>query len=333
MKTLLSKTPGPPETLVLEDVADPTPGPGQVLLRVAACGVNYPDTLIIEDRYQFRPERPFAPGGEVAGVVEAVGEGVGAFGVGERVIGSAISGGMAEKMLLPAERCVPIPSDMPLDEAAAFLMTYGTSYHALKDRAELRAGETLLVLGAAGGVGLAAIELGKAMGARVVAAVSSDEKAHAAKEAGADATLVYPRGPFDKDGTKALADQFKQAVGSDGADVVYDPVGGDYAEAALRAIAWAGRYLVVGFPAGIPKIPLNLVLLKGCQIVGVFWGGFTTRHPTQNAVNTSELIDLYHAGVLKPRISARYPLARGGEAIAQLASRQAVGKIVVTMDE
>ena len=333
MKILLSKTPGPPETLVLEDVADPVPGPGEVLVAVAACGVNYPDTLIIEDRYQFRPERPFAPGGEVAGVVEAVGEGVGALVVGQHVIGSAISGGMAQKVMLPAERCVPIPNDMPMDDAAAFLMTYGTSYHALTDRAGLKAGETLLVLGAAGGVGLAAIELGKALGARVVAAVSSEDKAAAAKEAGADEALVYPRGPFDKDGARALADQFKQAVGPNGADVIYDPVGGDYAEAALRSIAWQGRYLVVGFPAGIPKIPLNLVLLKGCQIVGVFWGGFTVRHPTKNAENISALLDLYAAGRIRPRISARYPLARGGEAIAQLASRQAVGKIVVTMDD
>ena len=333
MKILLSKTPGPPETLVLEDVADPVPGPGEVLVAVAACGVNYPDTLIIEDRYQFRPERPFAPGGEVAGVVEAVGEGVGALVVGQHVIGSAISGGMAQKVMLPAERCVPIPNDMPMDDAAAFLMTYGTSYHALTDRAGLGAGETLLVLGAAGGVGLAAIELGKALGARVVAAVSSEDKAAAAKEAGADEALVYPRGPFDKDGARALADQFKQAVGPNGADVIYDPVGGDYAEAALRSIAWQGRYLVVGFPAGIPKIPLNLVLLKGCQIVGVFWGGFTVRHPTRNAENISALLDLYAAGRIRPRISARYPLARGGEAIAQLASRQAVGKIVVTMDD
>jgi NADPH2:quinone reductase len=331
MKMLLSKTPGPPESLVLEDAPDPVPGPGQVLIRVAACGVNYPDSLIIEDRYQFRPERPFAPGGEVSGVVEAVGEGVGAPVVGERVIGSAISGGMAEKLLLPAERCVPIPHDMPMHDAAAFLMTYGTSLHALKDRAALKAGETLLVLGAAGGVGLAAIELGKAMGAKVVAAVSSDDKAAAATEAGADATLVYPRGPFDKDGARALAEQFKQAVGSNGADVIYDPVGGDYAEAALRSIAWEGRYLVVGFPAGIPKIPLNLVLLKGCQIVGVFWGGFTVRHPTQYAENIAELIDLYRKGAIRPRISARFPLSRGGEAIAQLASRAAVGKIVVTV--
>jgi NADPH2:quinone reductase len=332
MKTLLSKAPGPPETLVLEEVADPAPAPGQVLLKVAACGVNYPDSLIIEDKYQFKPPRPFAPGGEVAGVVEALGEGVTGLRPGQRVIGSAVSGGMAEKMVLPAERCVPVPDTMPLEEAAAFLMTYGTSHHALKDRARLKAGETLLVLGAAGGVGLAAVELGKAAGARVVAAVSSEDKAQAAREAGADEAVIYPRGPFDRDGAKALADLFKQAVGPNGADVIYDPVGGDYAEAALRAIAWKGRFLVVGFPAGIPKIPLNLVLLKGCEIVGVFWGGFTAREAQANAENIGELMELHAAGKIRPRISQRLPLARGGEAIARLAGRQAVGKIIVTME-
>ena len=332
MKILLSKSPGPPETLVLEDAPDPEPGPGQVRLKISACGVNYPDSLIIEDKYQFRPERPFAPGGEVAGVVDAVGEGVGAFGVGQRVIGSAVCGGMADKMLLPAERCVPIPDSMPLDDAAAFLMTYGTSHHALKDRARLTPGETLLVLGAAGGVGLAAIELGKAMGAKVVAAVSSDDKAEAAKDAGADVALVYPRGPFDKDGAKALADQFKQAVGSNGADVIYDPVGGDYAEAALRAIAWEGRFLVVGFPAGIARLPLNLTLLKSCQVVGVFWGAFTQRDPKANAANIAELMQLYAKGAIKPVVSERYPLAKAGEAIARLGARKAMGKIVVTME-
>ncbi|MGZ8407840.1 MAG: NADPH:quinone oxidoreductase family protein, partial [Caulobacteraceae bacterium] len=221
---------------------------------------------------------------------------------------------------------------MPMDEAAAFLMTYGTSHHALKDRAGLKAGETLLVLGAAGGVGLAAIELGKAMGARVIAAVSSEDKAQAAREAGADDTVVYPRGPFDKDAKKALAELFKTACGPNGADVIYDPVGGDYAEAALRAIAWKGRFLVVGFPAGIPTIPLNLTLLKGCQIVGVFWGAFMKREPKRNEANVLELIALYGEGKIKPRISERFPLARAGEAISRLGARAAVGKIVVVME-
>ena len=332
MLALLSKQPGGPETLVLESVAEPSPKPGEVLLAVKACGVNYPDALIIEDRYQFKPERPFAPGSEVSGIVEAVGEGVSFLKAGDRVIGSCGWGGMAEKLTLSADRCIPMPDAMPFDEAAAFVMTYGTSYHALKDRAGLKAGETLLVLGAAGGVGLAAVELGKAMGARVIAAASSDEKAALAKQHGADESIVYPAGPFDRDGLKALAEQFKAACGPNGADVIYDPVGGDYSEASLRAIAWEGRFLVVGFPAGIPKLPLNLPLLKSCQIVGVFWGAFAKRDPKANAANLRELLDLYAGGKIRPVISERVPLARAGEAIAALSARKALGKIVVTMN-
>ena len=332
MLALLSKQPGGPETLVLESVAEPSPKPGEVLLAVKACGVNYPDALIIEDRYQFKPERPFAPGSEVSGIVEAVGEGVSFLKPGDRVIGSCGWGGMAEKLALSADRCIPMPDAMPFDEAAAFVMTYGTSYHALKDRAGLKAGETLLVLGAAGGVGLAAVELGKAMGARVIAAASSEEKAALARQHGAAESIVYASGPFDKDGSKALAEQFKAACGPNGADVIYDPVGGDYSEAALRAIAWEGRFLVVGFPAGIPKLPLNLPLLKSCQIVGVFWGAFARRDPKANAANLRELLDLYAGGKIKPVISERVPLARAGEAIAALSARKALGKIVVTMD-
>jgi NADPH:quinone reductase len=331
MLALLSKQPGGPETLVLESVAEPNLGPGEVLLAVKACGVNYPDALIIEDRYQFKPERPFAPGSEVSGVVEALGEGVTSLKVGDRVIGSCGWGGMAEKLVLPAESCIPMPDRMPFDEAAAFIMTYGTSYHALKDRAGLKPGETLLVLGAAGGVGLAAVELGRAMGARIVAAASSQEKVALAKDHGADVGLIYGSGPFDKDGAKALADQFKAACGSRGADVIYDPVGGDYTEAALRAIAWEGRLLVVGFPAGIPKLPLNLPLLKSCQIVGVFWGAFAQRDPRANAANIRELLNLYEQGAIRPTISERVPLARAGEAIGRLAAREAMGKIVVTI--
>jgi NADPH2:quinone reductase len=332
MLALLSKQPGGPETLVLESVAEPSPKPGEVLLAVKACGVNSPDALIIEDRYQFKPERPFAPGSEVSGIVEAVGEGVPFLKAGDRVIGSCGWGGMAEKLALSADRCIPMPDAMPFDEAAAFVMTYGTSYHALKDRAGLKAGETLLVLGAAGGVGLAAVELGKAMGARVIAAASSDEKAALAKQHGADESIVYPAGPFDRDGLKALAEQFKAACGPNGADVIYDPVGGDYSEASLRAIAWEGRFLVVGFPAGIPKLPLNLPLLKSCQIVGVFWGAFAKRDPKANAANLRELLDLYAGGKIRPVISERVPLARAGEAIAALSARKALGKIVVTMN-
>ncbi len=332
MKAVLSKAVGGPETLVVEDAPDPVAGPGQAVIRVRACGVNYPDVLIIEDKYQFKPPRPFSPGGEVAGEVESVGEGVTAVKPGDRVIGSSGWGGMAEKIVVDAKRCIPMPPQMPFDEASAFILTYGTSWHALKDRAQLKAGETLLILGAAGGVGVAAIELAKAVGARVVAAVSSDEKAAFCREHGADETVVYPTGPFDKDGRKALSELFKGACGKDGAHVVYDAVGGDYAEAALRAIAWEGRFLVVGFPAGIPSIPLNLALLKGCQIVGVFWGAWAARDPAAFAASVQELMALYTDGKIRPTVSGRYPLERAGDAIRELADRRAQGKLVVTMD-
>jgi len=332
MKAMLSKQVGGPETLVLEDLPDPVPKPGEVLIAVKACGVNYPDLLIIEDRYQFKPPRPFAPGGEVAGIVEAVGDGVKSIKPGDRVIGSVIAGGMAEKLTVEAERCIPMPDAMPFDEASALILTYATSIHALKDRAKIRKGETLLVLGAAGGVGLSAVELGKAYGARVIAAVSSEDKLAFVRKHGADDGVVYPTGPFDKAGAKALSDLFKQACGEKGADVIYDPVGGDYSEAALRSIAWEGRFLVVGFPAGIAKLPLNLTLLKSCDVVGVFWGAFARRDPKANGANIAELMQLYAKGAIKPLVSERYPLARAGEAISRLASRKAMGKIVVTMD-
>jgi NADPH2:quinone reductase len=332
MKAMLSTRPGGPETLTLEELPDPRPGAEEVLLAIRACGVNYPDLLIIEDRYQFKPPRPFAPGGEVAGVVEAVGQGVTQIKPGDRVIGSSIAGGMAEKLVLKADQCIAMPASMPFDEASALVLTYGTTIYALKDRGQLRQGETLLVLGAAGGVGLSAVELGKAYGARVIAAVSSEEKLAFARKHGADDGIVYPPGPFDKTGAKALADLFKQACGENGADVIYDPVGGDYSEAALRAIAWEGRFLVIGFPAGIPRLPLNLTLLKSCQVVGVFWGAFTRRDPAANAANIAELMQLYHRGAIRPVVSERFPLARAGEAIARLAARKAMGKIVVTME-
>jgi len=326
MKILLSELPGGPSTLVLREVPEPTPGPGQVRIAVRACGINYPDVLLIEDKYQVRLPRPFAPGLEVAGVVDAVGPAAGRFAVGDRVIGHLASGGLAEKAVTLAKDCVPIGAEMPFDVAAGLLITYGTSYHALKDRGELRAGETLLVLGAAGGVGLAAVELGKATGARVVAAVSSEAKAQVARDHGADLAIVYPREPSDP---KALAGLFKQACGANGADVIYDPVGGDYAEAALRAIAWGGRFLVVGFPAGIPRIPLNLPLLKSCDIRGVIWGAFVARHPTRNAENLREIVALFERGAIHPLVSERFPLERGGEAIERLSSRAATGKVVV----
>lgn len=332
MRAIVSEQPGGPETLALRELPSPEVGSGQILIGVRACGVNYPDALIIEDKYQFRPVRPFAPGGEVAGDVLAIGAGVTGFAVGDRVIALVGHGGMAQEVLASAGKCLRMPAEMPYDEAAAFIFTYGTSWHALKQRAALKPGDTLLVLGAAGGVGLAAVELGAAVGARVIAAVSSDDKLALARAHGATDGFVYPRGPFDKEGTKALAEQFKQACGKQGADVIYDAVGGDYAEAALRAIAWEGRFLVVGFPAGIPRIPLNLPLLKGCQIVGVFWGSFTERAPEENARNNAELLALYTAGKIKPHVSARFPLAEAGQAISELSARRALGKLVVTLD-
>ncbi len=332
MKAVLSREPGPPETLTLEDVSDPVAKKGEAVIAIKACSVNYPDVLIIEDKYQMRPPRPFSPGAEVAGIIDSVGEGVTNVKVGDRVIAFPSVGGMAEKVAAHAAGIIPMPDNMPFDDGAALMLTYGTSIHALKDRAKLKAGETLLVMGAAGGVGLAAVELGKATGARVIAAVSSQEKLDLAKQHGADDGFIYGHGPFDKDASKALAEQFKSACGPNGADVIYDPVGGDYAEPALRAIAWEGRYLVVGFPSGIPKIPLNLTLLKGCQIIGVYWGGFVARDPKGNAENTRELFGLYAAGKIKPEVSARFPLAKSADAITHLASRKALGKVVVTID-
>jgi NADPH:quinone reductase-like Zn-dependent oxidoreductase len=331
MKALLSTAPGGPETLALTELPDPVPGAGQLLVRVKACAINYPDVLIIEDKYQFRPERPFAPGGEIAGVVEAVGEGVTGWAEGARLIAMLGHGGLSEKVLVSAAMAIPLPDERSFEDGSALILTYGTTIHALADRAKLQEGETLLVLGAAGGVGLAAVELGKATGARVVAAVSSEEKAEAARAAGADVAIVYPRGPFDKDGSKALANLFKEAVGPNGADVIYDPVGGDYTEAALRAIAWEGRLLVIGFPAGIPKLPLNLTLLKSCDVRGVFWGAFAARDPKANAAHIRTLFRLWDEGKIAPKVSRTWPLAEGGEAIAFMAARQAVGKLVVTM--
>jgi NADPH:quinone reductase-like Zn-dependent oxidoreductase len=332
VRALLSDAPGGPETLRLTELPDPTPGPGELLVRVHAAAINYPDVLIIEDKYQFKPPRPFAPGGEIAGEVEAVGEGVAGWAVGDRLIAVPGWGGLVEKIVINAKSAFRLPANRGFTDGAALLLTYATSIHALYDRGHLKAGETLLVLGAAGGVGLAAIELGNARGARVVAAVSSEDKAQAARDAGADEAIVYPRGPFDKDGSKALAEQFKAAVGLNGANVIYDPVGGDYAEPALRSIAWEGRYLVVGFPAGIPRLPLNLTLLKSCDVRGVFWGAFAARDPKANAAHVETLFRLWDEGKIHPRVSATYPLERGGEAIAALAARSVIGKVVVTLD-
>ncbi len=332
MKALLSKTVGGPETLVLEDVPAPEAGPGDVVIDVKAVGVNFPDVLMIKDMYQFKPPRPFAPGGEIAGVVSAIGAGVTTLKVGDRVMGSTGAGGMAEKVAINAARARTFPDAMPFDHAAALLMTYGTSHYALKDRAHMKAGESLLVLGAAGGVGIAAVELGKAMGAKVIAAASTQEKVDFAIACGGDVGIVYPAtlDEKDRDATKAFSEAIK-AAGGGGVDVIYDAVGGAYAEPSLRAMNWEGRYLVIGFPAGIPKIPLNLTLLKSCQIVGVFWGAAVARDPAGNDANIAELFDLYARGKIRPRVSASFPLARGGEAIAHLADRKAQGKVIVTI--
>jgi NADPH2:quinone reductase len=330
MKALLSRTPGGPERLTLEEIPPPSPRANELLIEVHAVGVNYPDVLVIQDLYQFKPPRPFAPGGEISGIVRAVGANAKGFAVGDRVIGLCGAGGMAEQVAIEAAKCMPMPREMSFEEGAAFIFTYGTSQYALKQRAGLRAGETLLVLGAAGGVGLAAVELGKAMGATVVAAASSEEKVAFARAAGADRGVVYPRGPLDREQQKTLSEALKGACGG-GADVIYDAVGGAYAEPAFRAINWNGRFLVVGFPAGIPSIPLNLPLLKSAQIVGVFWGAWTARAPHEFAANVRELFALYTAGKVKPRVSARFPLERGAEAIRALGERQALGKVVVTL--
>ena len=332
MKTMLSNDVGGPETLAISDMPSPEPGKNQVRIKVHAAGVNFPDTLIIRDLYQMKPPRPFAPGGEISGEVDALGEAVTNLKVGDRVLGMIGFGGFATEVVADANRVVKIPDNMPYDEAACFVLTYGTSHHALKDRANIQAGETLLILGAAGGVGVAAIELGKAAGAKVIAAVSSEEKAQFCRDLGADETLIYSRDISDRASQKEFSTQIKALSGSDGVDVIYDAVGGDYAQPAVRSLAWKGRYLVVGFPAGIPSIPLNLTLLKGCQIVGVFWGAHTVREPQNHAENMGDLFRLYREGKIKPRISANYPLDKAGDALQLLQDRKVLGKVVVTMD-
>lgn len=332
MKALRSHSVGGPDTLTLDEVDVPSPGKGEVLVNVKACAINYPDTLIIRDLYQFKPERPFAPGGEIAGVVEAIGEGVEGYCVGDTVMAGIGNGGLAEKVIVPAGRMFPVPEGVQFEKAASLLMTYGTTIHGLKDRGHIKQGDTVLILGAAGGVGLSAIELSKAFGARVVAAVSSAAKGEVAKQAGADEVVIYPREEMDKAASKELANAFKAACGPDGANIVYDIVGGQYSEPALRSIAWEGRFLVVGFPAGIAKMPLNLTLLKSCDICGVFWGAFTAREPAKFVAQVEELFELMKTGKIDPLVSETFPLERAGDAIAKLESREAVGKLVVTMD-
>ena len=322
MKAIVCKQHGPPETLVVDEVPEPAAGPGQVVIDVRACGVNFPDVLIIENKYQFKPPLPFSPGGEVSGVVRECGEGVTGLRPGDRVLGSCGIGGFSECVAVAESNAIPIPDSMDFDSAAAFLMTYGTSHYALADRGALAAGETLLVLGAAGGVGLAAVELGKAMGARVIAAASSPEKLDVCREHGADEGIDYATEDFRK--------RVKELTEGRGVDVCYDPVGGDYAEPALRSMAWGGRFLVIGFAAGdIPRVPLNLALLKSCSIVGVFWGAFVGREPEQNARYIAELMSLYERGQLHPHISARYPFENVAEALRDLSERRVRGKVVL----
>ena len=329
MHAMLSTAPGGPETLEWTEGPTPEPKKGEVRIAVKAAGVNFPDTLIIRDLYQVKPPRPFAPGGEVAGVVDAVGPGVEAVGIGDRVLAMTGFGGFTTHLCAPAASCVKLPDTMPFDEAACFLFTYGTSHYALKNRAALAADETLLILGAAGGVGVAAIELGKAAGARVIAAVSSQDKADFCRDVGADETIIYPR-DMDRAAQKALSADIKSIAGPDGVHVAYDAVGGDYAEPVIRSMAWGGRFLVVGFPAGIPAIPLNLTLLKSCQIVGVFWGASIYREPEGHMQNVAELFDMYAKGLVKPRISARFGMQDAGQALTLIAERKVLGKVVLT---
>ncbi len=323
MRAVLCKAFGPPESLVLEEVDDPEPDAGQVVVDVAACAVNFPDVLVIQDMYQFKPPLPFSPGAEVAGTVSAVGEGVDGVAVGDRVLASPGWGGLAEKVAVPARTVIPVPEEVDFVHASSFLYAYGTSHYALKDRGRLHPGESLLVLGAAGGVGLAAVELGAVMGANVIAAASTDEKLALCREHGASQTINYE--------TEDLKTRIRELTGGEGANVVYDAVGGQYSEPALRATAWDGRFLVIGFTAGIPKIALNLTLLKSCSIVGVFWGAFVGREPAKHRANIAELMEWWREGKLHPHVSNTYPLERASEAIRELADRKAKGKVVVTI--
>ena len=324
MKAVLCVEHGPPEKLVVRDIPLPEPGKGQVRVRVHAAGVNFPDTLIIQNLYQFKPALPFSPGGEAAGVIDAVGEGITDLVIGDRVVAMTGNGCYAEQVIANRAQIVLIPGDMPYDVASGFTMTYGTSHHALKQRARLQPGETLLVLGAAGGVGLTAVELGKVMGARVIAAASTDEKLALCREYGADEVINYT--------TENLKDRVKELTGGKGADVIYDPIGDRYAEPAFRSIAWNGRYLVVGFAAGaIPSLPLNLALIKGASIVGVFWGAFTQAEAALHRENMNELLGWYNEGRIKPHVSKHFSLDEGPAAIRWMMDRKATGKVVLTV--
>jgi NADPH2:quinone reductase len=326
MKAILCKDLSGPEGLVLEDVPSLTPGPKQVVVSVKAAGVNFPDVLITQGKYQYQPELPFSPGSEVAGIVKEAGPEVKGVAAGDRVIAFTGSGGFAEEVVADARALVPMPEGMDFATGSAFVLAHGTSHYALRDRAQLMAGETLLVLGAAGGVGLAAVEIGAALGATVIAAASSDEKLDVCRKRGATETINYA--------TEDLKARVKELTGNNGVDVVYDPVGGSYAEPALRCMAWGGRYLVIGFAAGeIPRIPLNLTLLKSCSIVGVFWGAFAQRDPKRNAELLGELMGWWSEGKVSPFISETYPLERAGDALLDMAARKVRGKAVVVVGD
>jgi NADPH2:quinone reductase len=324
MKAIICQQYGPPDQLLLADLPSPVAGKGQVVIRVEACGVNFPDTLIIEGKYQFKPPFPFSPGGEVSGVITATGEGVTHLNVGDRVFSMTGHGGFAEEVVADAKTTLPMPEGMDFVTAASTMYTYGTSYHALKDRAVLQAGETLLVMGAAGGVGLAAVQLGVLMGARVIAAASSEEKLAVCREMGASETINYT--------TENLRDRIKELTAGKGVDVVYDPVGDRYAEPAIRSLAWKGRYLVVGFAAGdIPSIPLNLALLKGASIVGVFWGAFAQRESKASMQNFGQILHWITTGQLKQHIYKLYTLPEAPDALRDLIGRRVVGKAVIKL--
>jgi len=323
MKAVLCKQFGPPDSLLVEEVPSPRAGPGEVILSVKAASVNFPDVLIIQNKYQFKPPLPFSPGSELAGVVKEVGTGVERFRPGDKVMAFTTYGAFAEEVKTEASRLIALPQKMDFVTGAAFLLTYGTTDHALRDRGALAAGETLLVLGAAGGVGLAAVEIGKALGARVIACASSEDKLAVCREHGADATINYA--------AEDLRERVKALTEGRGADVIYDPVGGPYSEPAFRSIAWRGRHLVVGFAAGeIPKLPLNLALLKGAAVVGVFWGDFARREPARFADSVRQLSRWYAEGKLKPHVSQTLPLEKAAEALKLMAARQVKGKIVLT---
>lgn len=326
MKALLCKEFGPPESLVLEEVPSPTAGAGEVVVSIKAASVNFPDVLIIQNKYQFKPPLPFSPGSELAGLVKEVGPGVTNVKPGDKVIAFTAYGAFAEEVKTEAVRLLPMPEGMSYAEAASFVLTYGTTDHALRDRAQMKSGETLLVLGAAGGVGVAAIEIGKALGARVIACASSADKLAVCRQHGADETINYA--------SEDLRERIKALTAGKGVDVIYDAVGGPYTEPAFRSIAWRGRHLVIGFAAGdIPKLPLNLALLKGACVVGVFWGDFTRREPQAFAESARQLARWYREGKLKPHVSATFPLANAAEAMNLLASRKAKGKVVIAISD